>query len=155
MRYTVNILGSWRNSLADQWLGLCTLIAQGLDSIAGQGTKIPHAVQCNPCPPPTPLPPPPTKGKFFVWQGMADSAYNISLVFLFFAYHAHEICSKMTTPCFTIFPHHSELNWHCLISIETSPTPSDCLSYLSSVYDMVFTAYSLQYVICFSYYTVI
>lgn len=89
------------------------------------------------------------------WFVCATLLTTYQLVFFFFAYHAHEICSKMTTPCSTIFPHHSKLNWHCLISIETSPTPSDCLSYLCSVYDMVFATYSLQYVICFSYYTVI
>ena len=30
------------NSLAVQWLGLCALTAEGLDSILGQGTKIPQ-----------------------------------------------------------------------------------------------------------------
>ena len=32
------------NSLAIQWLGLCTLISKGLGSIPGQGTKIPQAM---------------------------------------------------------------------------------------------------------------
>ena len=33
------------NSLAVQWLGLCALTAEGLGSIPGWGTKIPHAAQ--------------------------------------------------------------------------------------------------------------
>ena len=38
-----------KNSLVVQWLGLCTLIADGPVSIPGQGTKIPipHAAQCG------------------------------------------------------------------------------------------------------------
>lgn len=88
------------------------------------------------------------------WFVCATLLTTYHLVFLFFPYHAHETCSKMTTPCSTIFPHHSKLTWHCQISIETFPTPSG-ISYLSSVYDMVFTTYSLLYVICFNYYTVI
>ena len=35
------------NSLAVQWLKLCTSTAGGLDSIPGQGTKIMKAVQCG------------------------------------------------------------------------------------------------------------
>ena len=35
------------NSLAVQWLGLCTFTAEGLGSIPGQGTKILQAVQCG------------------------------------------------------------------------------------------------------------
>ena len=34
-------------SLAVQWLRLCTSTAGGTGSIPGQGTKIPHAMQCN------------------------------------------------------------------------------------------------------------
>ena len=33
--------------LAAQWLRLHTSTAAGMDSIAGQGTKIPHAVWCG------------------------------------------------------------------------------------------------------------
>ena len=33
------------NSLAIQWLRLCTLTAEGLGSIPGQGTKIPQAMR--------------------------------------------------------------------------------------------------------------
>ena len=33
------------NSLVVQWLGLCTLTAEGPSSISGQGTKIPKATQ--------------------------------------------------------------------------------------------------------------
>ena len=33
------------NSLAVQWLGLCSFTAEGPGSIPGQGAKIPHAVQ--------------------------------------------------------------------------------------------------------------
>ena len=33
------------NSLAVQWLGLCTFIAKGTGSIPGQGTKIPQVVR--------------------------------------------------------------------------------------------------------------
>ena len=36
-----------RTSLAVQWLGLCTSTAEGMGSIPGQGTEIPHAVQCG------------------------------------------------------------------------------------------------------------
>ena len=39
------IKGGWRNSLALQWLELCTFTADGPDSIPGQGTKIPQATQ--------------------------------------------------------------------------------------------------------------
>ena len=35
------------NSLAVQWLGLCAFTAAGLDSIPGQGTKIPLALWCG------------------------------------------------------------------------------------------------------------
>ena len=35
------------NSLAVQWLGLCTFIARALGSIPGWGTKIPHALKHN------------------------------------------------------------------------------------------------------------
>ena len=35
------------NSLAVQWLGLCTLTAEGPVSIPGQGTKIPQATWCG------------------------------------------------------------------------------------------------------------
>ena len=34
-----------RNSLAIQWLGLHASTAEGMGSIPGQGTKIPHATQ--------------------------------------------------------------------------------------------------------------
>ena len=37
----------WGNSLAVQWLGLCTSMAGGTDSVPGQGTKIPHATPCG------------------------------------------------------------------------------------------------------------
>ena len=30
-----------------QWLRLCTSNAEGMDSIPGQGTKIPHAARCS------------------------------------------------------------------------------------------------------------
>ena len=33
----------FRNSLADQWLGLCAVTAEGTGSIPGRGTKIPQA----------------------------------------------------------------------------------------------------------------
>ena len=39
--------GDLGKSLAVQWLGLHALTADGLDSIPGQGTKIPQAVQCR------------------------------------------------------------------------------------------------------------
>ena len=35
------------NFLAVQWLGLHALTAEGLGSIPGRGTKIPHAAQCG------------------------------------------------------------------------------------------------------------
>ena len=35
------------NSLVVQWLELGTSIAWGMDSIPGQGTKIPHALRCS------------------------------------------------------------------------------------------------------------
>lgn len=59
-----------------------------------------------------------------------------------------DVCSKMTTPCSTIFPHHSKLNWHCLISIETSP-PLQIASVIFALCMIWFATYSLQYVICF------
>ena len=34
-------------SLAVQWLRLCAANAEDVGSIPGQGTKIPHAVQCS------------------------------------------------------------------------------------------------------------
>ena len=42
---TGDIIG---NSLAVQWLGFCTLTAEGLGSIPDLGTKIPQAVQWSP-----------------------------------------------------------------------------------------------------------
>ena len=41
-------VGDVGNSLAVLWLGLCTLIAEVLGSIPGQGTKTIQAVQCAP-----------------------------------------------------------------------------------------------------------
>ena len=41
-----------RNSLAVQWLGLCTLTVNGTDSIPGQGIKIPQVDLCSTAPPP-------------------------------------------------------------------------------------------------------
>ena len=35
------------NSLAVQWLGLCTFTAEGTGSTPGQRTKIPQATQCG------------------------------------------------------------------------------------------------------------
>ena len=35
------------NSLAVQWLGLCTSTAGGMGPIPSQGTKIPHEMQCG------------------------------------------------------------------------------------------------------------
>ena len=35
------------NSLAIQWLGLCTFINEGASSIPGWGTKIPQTAQCG------------------------------------------------------------------------------------------------------------
>ena len=37
----------WGTSLAVQWLRLCASNAGGIDSIPGQGTKIPHALRCG------------------------------------------------------------------------------------------------------------
>ena len=37
-------LANIRNSLVVQWLGLCASTAGGMGAIAGQGTKILHAV---------------------------------------------------------------------------------------------------------------
>ena len=34
-------------SLAVQWLGLCSFIAEGPGSIPGRGTKIPQAARCG------------------------------------------------------------------------------------------------------------
>ena len=42
-----NIRVSVGNSLAVQWLGLCTFTAEGTGSIPGRGTKIPQAAQCS------------------------------------------------------------------------------------------------------------
>ena len=39
--------GALGNSLAVQWLELCTFTAKGLSSIPGQGTKILQAVWCS------------------------------------------------------------------------------------------------------------
>ena len=36
------------NSLAGQWLRLHTSTAGGTGLIPGQGTKVPHGVQCSP-----------------------------------------------------------------------------------------------------------
>ena len=40
-------VGDVGNSLAVLWLGLCTLIAEALGSIPGQGTKILQTMQCG------------------------------------------------------------------------------------------------------------
>ena len=37
----------FENSLAVQWLGLHAFTAEGMGSIPGRGTKIPHASQCG------------------------------------------------------------------------------------------------------------
>ena len=36
---------AWGSSLVAQWLGVCSFIAEGTDSIPGLGTKIPQALQ--------------------------------------------------------------------------------------------------------------
>ena len=43
--FTCNILGLFKNLLVVQWLGLHSFIAGGIDSIPGQGTKIPRGTQ--------------------------------------------------------------------------------------------------------------
>ena len=35
------------NSLAAQWLGLCTSTTKAVGSIPGQGTKVPHVPTCR------------------------------------------------------------------------------------------------------------
>jgi len=48
-------------SLVVQWVRLCKSTAEGMGSIPGQGTKIPHVVRCSPSPPS----PPPKEKLFF------------------------------------------------------------------------------------------
>ena len=43
----IHQLGNHGNSLAVQWLGLCTFTSRGVGLIPGGGTRIPHAVECS------------------------------------------------------------------------------------------------------------
>ena len=56
-------------SLAVQWLGLCAVTAEGLGSIPGQRTKIPHAPSCT-YPPLT----------FLLWQVYLTQVVKIASV---------------------------------------------------------------------------
>ena len=60
------------NSLAVQWLGLCTLTVNGTDSIPGQGIKIPWVDLCSTAPPQKKSKPQTNKTKTFVYQKISQ-----------------------------------------------------------------------------------